>query len=56
MTGPDAKGEWRIEMTLPAGVHEYKFVVDGDKWQADPTNMRRAGEHQNSVLILGEGK
>lgn len=56
MTGPDSNGEWRIEMTLPAGVHEYKFVVDGDKWHADPTNMRRAGEHQNSVLILGEGK
>jgi hypothetical protein len=56
MSGPDSSGQWRLEMTLPAGVHEYKFVVDGDKWLADPTNMRRAGEHQNSVLILGEGK
>jgi len=54
LTGPDKEGRWRIEMTLPAGVHEYKFVVDGAKWLADPTNMRRAGAQQNSVLILGE--
>ena len=52
LSGPDKEGRWRIEMTLPAGVHEYKFVVDGDKWFADPTNMRRAGAQQNSVIIL----
>jgi hypothetical protein len=56
LTGPDAKGVWSLEMTLPAGVHEYKFVVNGDKWQPDPTNMRCVGQYQNSALILGEGQ
>ena len=56
MSGPDADGQWRLEMKLPEGVHEYKFVVDGDKWHADPKNIRRVGQYQNSALILGEVK
>jgi hypothetical protein len=54
MSGTDSDGVWRLETTLPAGVHEYKFVVDGDKWLADPINMRRVGRFENSVLILGD--
>jgi 1,4-alpha-glucan branching enzyme len=28
-------GPWRIKLPLPAGRHEYKFVVDGN-WIHDP--------------------
>jgi len=33
----DGKGNWIIVHPLPAGTHEYKFVVDGG-WFADPEN------------------
>jgi 1,4-alpha-glucan branching enzyme len=31
----DKKGTWRTWMNLPAGQHEYRFIVNGD-WQEDP--------------------
>lgn len=30
-------GIWKTVVALPAGKHAYKFVVDGNKWEADPT-------------------
>jgi hypothetical protein len=54
LEGPDAEGFWTTRLELPAGVYEYKFVLDGGKWVADPTNFRRTGEHGNSVLIVGD--
>ena len=30
-----ADGTWRVILQLPAGSHEYKFVVDG-KWVCEP--------------------
>src|SRR5438067_2461120 len=32
----DASGVWRISIDLPQGTHQYKFVVDGEKWITDP--------------------
>jgi 1,4-alpha-glucan branching enzyme len=32
---PMGGGRWAKEITLPPGVHEYLFVVDG-RWIADP--------------------
>jgi hypothetical protein len=29
-------GMWTITLPVPAGVHEYGFVVDGERWVADP--------------------
>ena len=29
-------GTWTAQVTLPAGRHEYRFLVDGT-WQNDPT-------------------
>jgi hypothetical protein len=29
-------GIWTITLALPPGVHDYAFVVDGDRWLADP--------------------
>lgn len=36
LTESDA-GLYRVSIKLPAGRHEYKFVVDGC-WQTDPNN------------------
>lgn len=48
-------GKWIAELTLHHGVHEYRFVVDGE-WKLDPANMESVpnpfGE-ANSVLIIG---
>jgi len=31
----DAKGVWRTRVSLEPGVHEYRFIVDGE-WVDDP--------------------
>lgn len=31
---------WGIKLKLPAGVYEYKFIVDGE-WMADPANANK---------------
>ena len=31
-----APGVWAVTLLLPSGVHEYSFVVDGDRWVPDP--------------------
>jgi hypothetical protein len=52
---PLVKGEngvWSVVVPLPAGSHEYKFVVDG-QWFADPENPVTAGEYGNSVVQVG---
>ncbi|MBU0640982.1 MAG: alpha-glucosidase C-terminal domain-containing protein [Planctomycetes bacterium] len=56
MDGPNDDGEWMAELALSTGMHEYKFLVDGDRWLDDPVNTQRRpdgfGGH-NSVLLLG---
>ena len=37
LTGPDAKGEYTVDLPLRPGRYGYKFVVDG-KWMLDPGN------------------
>jgi cyclomaltodextrinase len=35
---PDAdKRVWTLTLNLPAGAHQYKFVVNGTDWRTDPT-------------------
>ena len=34
---PQADGLWAIELDLPPGTYEYRFVVDGCCWCSDPT-------------------
>jgi hypothetical protein len=35
---PDAdKRVWTLMLNLPAGAHQYKFVVNGTDWRSDPT-------------------
>ena len=54
MQGPDQAGFYVLEKTLPRGDFEYKFVINGKDWFADPSNMRTTGATGNSLLRLGE--
>ena len=36
LTRAAAGGTWTATVALPAGRHEYAFLVDGDRWAADP--------------------
>ena len=36
LTRSGAGGTWTATVALPAGRHEYAFLVDGDRWAADP--------------------
>jgi 1,4-alpha-glucan branching enzyme len=57
MTTPlerDRDGIWMCALTVPAGEHQYRFVVDGE-WCDDPLNTARCGNEfgsENSVLIV----
>ncbi len=53
MDGPDAEGRFATRLVLEKGSYEYKFVVEGKKWETDPENALRAGLYQNSVLSVG---
>ncbi|MFT7677028.1 MAG: cyclomaltodextrinase [Planctomycetota bacterium] len=52
----ESDGQWRVSVNLGSGVHAYKFVYDGARWERDTSN----GDHQpdglggeNSMLRLG---
>ncbi|BCA55989.1 hypothetical protein W02_31290 [Nitrospira sp. KM1] len=37
----DAGGLWKITLRLEPGAYQYKFVIDGQRWEEDPLNLRR---------------
>ena len=46
---------WSAVVVLPAGAHEYMFVVDGERWIADPLAGRYVSDgfgRQNALLIV----
>jgi len=47
-------GVWTATLTLPAGQHQYAFVVDGVRWVADPgaPAVNDGFGRRNSVLTL----
>lgn len=49
-----AGGVWTATITLPAGQHQYAFVVDGARWVPDPAAPAVADGfgRRNSVLTL----
>ena len=53
MAGPDADGRYTAGVTLKPGDYQYKFVLNGKNWRADPGNPNHAGQHQNSVIHVG---
>ena len=56
MAGPDAEGRYTARVELERGDYQYKFVLDGKSWRADPGNPDHAGQHQNSFLHIGDSK
>jgi hypothetical protein len=56
MDGPDAAGRYTAKVTLKPGSHEYKFVIDGNRWRSDPGNPHHAGYFRNSVLKVEGGE
>jgi peroxiredoxin len=52
MTGPDPEGRYSVKVNLPAGTHQYKFVLDGSKWIHDPGNSEQDGFFHDSVIKL----
>jgi glycosidase len=55
--GPDASGDWIVEVDLPSGMHEYKFVVNETDWRHDPVNPNLLPDgfgHHNSYVRLGQ--
>jgi hypothetical protein len=47
-------GLWTATITLPAGEHQYAFVVDGERWVPDPAApaVDDGFGRRNSVLTL----
>jgi peroxiredoxin len=54
MEGPDAAGRFTTTLVFKPGTHEYKYVIDGKHWRADPGNPSQSGFYHNSVLTLAE--
>ena len=52
MDGPNTDGVYSKKLKLKPGVHEYKFVINGTTWRADPGNPDVTGEYSNSVLRI----
>jgi hypothetical protein len=51
-----ARGMWSNEVVVPAGRHDYAFVVDGARWIADPSAPRAPADELGggySVLVAG---
>lgn len=55
MNGPDENGLFTTQFELAEGVYQYKFVIEGERWEPDPKNMYRVGKYNNSVLSVGNG-
>jgi hypothetical protein len=57
LTGPDASGHWEAAVELPAGRYEYIFLVDGERWVADPkasTHRPDGFGRENTVITVYE--
>jgi hypothetical protein len=52
MDGPDKDGVYSTKVKLKSGAHEYKFVINGTTWRADPGNPEVTGQFANSVLRI----
>ncbi|MDH4086070.1 MAG: isoamylase early set domain-containing protein [Nitrospira sp.] len=52
----DAGGLWKVKVLLAPGSYQYKFVVNGERWEEDPLNLHRVmNEHGtfNSIRNVG---
>ena len=53
MAGPDAQGFYATKVVLSPGPHEYKYLLDGERYRHDPGNSEQAGFFHNSLIRLG---
>ena len=55
LTGEGVDGVWTASVPLPAGRHEYAFIVDGQRWVSDPyaSTVHDDFGTSSSVLRLG---
>jgi len=52
----DAGRLWKVTVRLEPGTYQYKFVVNGERWEEDPLNLHRIlNEHgtYNSIRKVG---
>lgn len=52
-------GVWTVDVPVPAGVHEYAFVVDGSEWRPDPLAGSQTDDgfgRTNSVLLVSNAE
>lgn len=55
MVDKEGTGVWTILLPLPPGRYEYKFVINGEKWIADPGNQETVDDGfggVNSVVVV----
>jgi 1,4-alpha-glucan branching enzyme len=55
MTDENGDGEWTLFYPLTPGRYTYKFVVDGKRWIADPTNPDSEPDGfdgRNSIVVI----
>jgi hypothetical protein len=52
----EVDGRWIVEVVLPAGRHEYAFLVDGERWVTDPSAATQRDEfgQESSVVRIGD--
>lgn len=52
----NASGTWSVTLPLPVGEHRYQFVIDGGRWQPDPSAHAEVDDGfggRNSVIVVG---
>ena len=50
----NSSGVWTATVNLGEGVHEYKYIVNGN-WVLDPRNPLIGGYDGNSLVVVGSG-
>jgi 1,4-alpha-glucan branching enzyme len=50
-----APGVWAVSVALPAGRHEYAFIINGTRWIADPLATKSSDDFgtESSVIQVG---
>jgi len=55
MSDPDGDTVWTIDRKLAWGYEEYKFVLDGHAWYADPRNPdANPNDNGNSIIVISD--
>lgn len=57
--GAGSRGVWVVDLVLPAGRHEYAFVVQdvtGERWLADPFAEWRLDEFDTESSVISVGR